>query len=444
MRLFWKENDEGLNHIKIPFKQSVVLRNLKEKPHPLFDLYKVRESMGFCFGITLEAFRMIGSEDAKTPEQACIKVIQKVQNQEETSGLINLLSRIYSLQNYTQTFIRKYHNKKTALTKENLEQVISKSGFALLSLKPLKGHGHTIAIIEGDEKTSESLKNYRIFDPSFGLSNNYSLDEAIEQAKLICKSSFHTTKIYIELCLQQLTELDKLKFISNKKIKGLAKPHHIFDIFSNSEHTLITKDKLISDLGLQFVLYLIKEFFNDDRIKLKKSVLKLIEYGFTYEELYAIVESLFLYAVENNEIEAVKKFIELGVDINFCDWYGFSALMIAAEKGYVDIVKLLLEIPTLDIDAKTIMDGTAYNLAKDPTIAKMIEDESNKRKSFCVVSAIDSDSIPFKAQTESSSALNIAQTVIDYSKTVLANMVSLSGLIASPISQSNSSFDRTH
>ena len=54
-----------------------------------------------------------------------------------------------------------------------------------------------------------------------------------------------------------------------------------------------------------------------------------------------INENLFEASGEGNNIEAVKTLLDKGADINAKDNDGSTALKLASEKGYTDIIKLL-------------------------------------------------------------------------------------------------------
>ena len=50
-----------------------------------------------------------------------------------------------------------------------------------------------------------------------------------------------------------------------------------------------------------------------------------------------------MYSSRHDNLEIVKLLCENGANINLQDKDGFSALMIATDKGYLEIVKFLLE-----------------------------------------------------------------------------------------------------
>ena len=71
----------------------------------------------------------------------------------------------------------------------------------------------------------------------------------------------------------------------------------------------------------------------------------------------------------------VEMLIAAGIDVNATDIYGKTALMMAAEMGRIDIVKLLLAAPDIDVNA-TDNDGynaLQHNALKFPYNAAMAE-----------------------------------------------------------------------
>lgn len=67
-------------------------------------------------------------------------------------------------------------------------------------------------------------------------------------------------------------------------------------------------------------------------------------------------------AVENNDIEEVKKLLDSGVDVNSKDISDYPLIYTACFHGYIEIVKLLLKNPNIDLDFKIPSDSTVYLL----------------------------------------------------------------------------------
>lgn len=55
------------------------------------------------------------------------------------------------------------------------------------------------------------------------------------------------------------------------------------------------------------------------------------------------LELAYFYAVRQGEINIVKEFLDVGVDINFQNSQGYSALMVAAFRGQIPMVDFLLK-----------------------------------------------------------------------------------------------------
>ena len=72
-----------------------------------------------------------------------------------------------------------------------------------------------------------------------------------------------------------------------------------------------------------------------------------INYGLDYWDLQEWMGESLINNVKNGKIEQVEKLLENGVSPNFQDDQGKTALMYAAEKGYMDTVKLLLDYGAL-------------------------------------------------------------------------------------------------
>jgi hypothetical protein len=71
----------------------------------------------------------------------------------------------------------------------------------------------------------------------------------------------------------------------------------------------------------------------------------------------------FFKAIENNEVLNVDNFIKNGIDINIKDKFGWTALMIATENSYFDLVKFLID-KGANANIKSIDNMTALDYAK--------------------------------------------------------------------------------
>lgn len=52
----------------------------------------------------------------------------------------------------------------------------------------------------------------------------------------------------------------------------------------------------------------------------------------------------FFFAVKDDDLDKVKSFIEAGMDVNTIWTYGYSALILAASYGHLDMVKYLVSV----------------------------------------------------------------------------------------------------
>jgi len=80
-------------------------------------------------------------------------------------------------------------------------------------------------------------------------------------------------------------------------------------------------------------------------------------------------------AVVRNDLEKVRTFLEEGAEVDSVDKYGFTALHLAADRGYKDIVRLLLD-KGANVGVKDPDGETAISLAKaagHEEIATMIQ-----------------------------------------------------------------------
>ena len=78
-------------------------------------------------------------------------------------------------------------------------------------------------------------------------------------------------------------------------------------------------------------------------------------------------------AIRDNDIEAVKAVIELGVDVNAKSEYGFTPLIFACSVGQVECVKALLKHKDIDVNAREKNGITALMFAYNDGNKKIIK-----------------------------------------------------------------------
>ena len=144
-------------------------------------------------------------------------------------------------------------------------------------------------------------------------------------------------------------------------------------------------------------------------------------------------EIKFLYAVIENKIDDVLKYISEGVDINNAVYgkYGFNALLLASRSHYKEIIKILLE-HNADVNFRSYLNNTALEYISNNDNNFDIAEEFIKRGAD--VNAMDNDGITplmcaasYNAEKilnlliENNAGINI-QNKLGYSALILAAM----------------------
>ncbi|KAK3173906.1 hypothetical protein K4F52_010377, partial [Lecanicillium sp. MT-2017a] len=82
-----------------------------------------------------------------------------------------------------------------------------------------------------------------------------------------------------------------------------------------------------------------------------------------------------LFAAEKGSAAFIKELLKEGVDPNFANFYGETALTRAAERGYLDIIRVLIDDERLNVQMGKRFGDTPFILAlksKQPDAAKML------------------------------------------------------------------------
>ena len=122
------------------------------------------------------------------------------------------------------------------------------------------------------------------------------------------------------------------------------------------------------------------------------------------------LEDLFLEAIESGDLEKVQACITLGVNVNFCDKDGISALYYAIHNKTV--LDLLLSQPRVDVNIKSKFGGTALMKACDlGRLAAVMR--------LCQVQGIDLNTTDIDGDTAAMWAvLSDQHKIVDYLKTL--------------------------
>lgn len=102
-------------------------------------------------------------------------------------------------------------------------------------------------------------------------------------------------------------------------------------------------------------------------LKWLMNIVKLVKLVKTAREGYkklTVTEKKFIKLCNDKDVEGAENLIKKGVDVNVRDKNSRTALMVAAAKGRLSVVQMLLRYVN-DVNAKDYMDNTALILASD-------------------------------------------------------------------------------
>jgi len=139
------------------------------------------------------------------------------------------------------------------------------------------------------------------------------------------------------------------------------------DIQENEGHTALASAALQNH---KEIVELLINSGADKNIIIKDGldILSMIQlYPDGFEEILSILQSekssqSILTSATHGDLGSIKKCIENGIDINFQDANGFTALILASSKGHLEIVKYLLDNGA-DINIKTELGPSALGAA---------------------------------------------------------------------------------
>lgn len=104
---------------------------------------------------------------------------------------------------------------------------------------------------------------------------------------------------------------------------------------------------------------------------------------------FSVIEvAYFVYAAENGDTETVKKFIELGIDVNQKDHNDDTAIMGAALNGHKDIVSILMANQA-DPKVKNNQGFDAFEFGKIHNRAETLSLLSSPDSSLRILSSVD-------------------------------------------------------
>jgi len=145
-------------------------------------------------------------------------------------------------------------------------------------------------------------------------------------------------------------------------------------------NVLVEVNNILMIIEMQFILLcflkskkLSHNLYNITRIK------DFIQYSVDFISSQPSLNSLFLGCAVLNDKKGLCLHIMNGADINAGDNHGTTALIFASEKGYKEIVELLLKIEKINVNAKNDIGRTALMVASRNNHKEIVEMLLNSR-----------------------------------------------------------------
>ncbi|NCO74719.1 MAG: ankyrin repeat domain-containing protein, partial [Cyanobacteria bacterium] len=109
----------------------------------------------------------------------------------------------------------------------------------------------------------------------------------------------------------------------------------------------------------------------------QKIAMDLIQAGANPNTRLLDGKTILMKVCDQNNKELISKLLKAGADVNLEDKGGGTALMWASHRGYLEAVKLLLEVKNINIHHHNHGNYTAASLAEynhHPEVAKFLKD----------------------------------------------------------------------
>lgn len=255
---------------------------------------------------------------------------------------------------------------------------------------------------------SDRFKAIRHINTYFGEGNEFDSKKFIEflmtlgsclhfdifdQIVSIIESSFcqNTSNIRIS----QVTQTDEQSSVSqmenysaNKNIEALKRIHNFDGMYKLFRKIAIENDKEAMDYGIKENICYVTDIKSGRNVLTKASAEKdhvllkhLIESNIDVNTKDNVGNTALIVASERGFDDIVKLLVTApGIDVNAQNKWNNTALILAAYNGHLDVVKVLLTVPGIDIRINCNNNNTVLYIAsrKYPEIAKILRSHGVK------------------------------------------------------------------